>query len=177
MNKKRILLTLVLALIVGTGLWLTLQQRPTPQTSIAIKILPQQLPAFTLKDVEGIARSSSEWDGRILIVNFWASWCPPCLEEIPTLVRFQDRHRSQGVQVVGVAVDNPDQAKAFIRDQGINFPVLIGDDDAIELGKRMGNRIATLPYTAIFDKTGKTLYAQPGKITQDTLEQAIKPLL
>jgi thiol-disulfide isomerase/thioredoxin len=130
-----------------------------------------------MQDTSGATRHSSEWKGKILIVNFWATWCPPCLEEMPELVVFQDQYSSQGVQVVGVAVDNLEQVKSFMELYGINFPVVFGQDDAIELGKKMGNRISALPYTAIFGQNGKTLYAQPGKISIDILESIVKPQL
>ncbi len=177
MNKTKILINLALALIVVIGVWFTLQNRPaSTQAPVTVQTLPEQLPSFALKDTEGTDRDSSEWKGKILIVNFWATWCPPCLEEMPLLIEFQGQYSSRGVQVVGVAVDNLQQVKDFMDVYGINFPVLVGSDDAIALAQRMGNRISSLPYTAIFDKDGRTLYAQPGKITRETLEKALKSL-
>ncbi len=178
MNKTKIAVNLTLAVIVGIGIWFATHDKLAPtKPNMQATTIPETLPGFTLKDTEGVIRNSSEWKGKILIVNFWATWCPPCLEEMPTLIDFQHQHSSNGVQVVGVAVDNLDQVKDFIDTYGINFPVLIGSDDAIALAQKMGNRISALPYTAIFDKNGKTLYAQPGKITQESLEKVIKTLL
>lgn len=178
MNKTKVAISLTLALIVVTGIWFTLNQKPaTTQASAPSRLMPEQIPSFTLKDTEGVVRNSSEWDGKVLIVNFWATWCPPCLEEMPILIEFQEQYSSQGVQVVGVAVDNLEQVKDFIDGYGINFPVMVGSDDAIALAQKMGNRISALPYTAIFSSTGKTIYAQPGKITEESLKKAIKPLL
>lgn len=94
---------------------------------------------------------------------------------MPELVVFQSQYSTQGVQVVGVAVDNLEQVKNFMELYDINFPVVLGENDAIELGKKMGNRISALPYTAIFDQNGKTLYAQPGKVSIDILEGVVKP--
>ncbi len=178
MNKTKIAINLALALVVATGIWFTLHQRPaTTQAPIPSGPLPEKLPGFALKDTEGVVRNSDEWGGKILVVNFWATWCPPCLEEMPILVEFQQQYSPQGVQVIGVAVDNLEQVKDFIDFYGINFPVLVGSDDAIALAKTMGNRISALPYTAIYDQTGKTLYAQPGKITRKSLENTIKSRL
>jgi len=92
-------------------------------------------------------------------------------------MEFQSQYSPKGVQVIGVAVDNLDRVKDFMDTYGINFPVLVGEDDAIELGQKMGNRISALPFTAIFDKQGKTLYSQPGKVTKESLEKTIKPAL
>ena len=178
MNNKKIAIAIALALTIGTAIWFNLQHQPaTTQALPTPKILPEHLPVFTMQDTSGITRNSREWQGKILIVNFWASWCPPCLEEIPELIDLQNRYSPQGLQVIGVAIDDPDQAKSFMQAQGVNFPVIIGVDDAIELGKKMGNRISTLPYTAIFDQQGKTRYAQPGKISKNDLELLIKSLL
>jgi thiol-disulfide isomerase/thioredoxin len=177
-NKIKIATNLALAAIVGMGIWFTFHSQPMDeQYAPATKILPQHLPDFTMNDTKGVDRSSSEWKGKILIVNFWATWCPPCIEEMPTLIDFQDQYSSQGVQVIGVAIDNLEQVNGFIDLYGINFPVIIGQEDAVELGKKMGNRISALPYTAIFDQNGKTIYAQPGKISLNSLEKVIKPLL
>ncbi len=178
MNQKKISIILAMTLVVGTTIWFGLQHQPaTTQALPAPKILPEQLPSFSMQDTAGNTRNSGEWRGKILIVNFWASWCPPCLEEMPDLIKLQEQYSSQGVQVIGVAIDDQEQAKKFMRDQGINFPVIIGVDDAMELGKKMGNRISTLPYTAIFDQQGKTRYAQPGKISKNDLERLVKTLL
>ncbi len=178
MNKTKIAINLILATIVGTGIWFAMHKRPTaPEAPVAVVSVPEQLTAFSLKDTDGVARNSSEWASKILIVNYWATWCPPCLEEMPTLVDFQTQYSPKNIQVVGIAVDNLEQVKDFMDTYGINFPVLIGGDDAIQLSQKMGNRISALPFTAIFDQNGKTIYAQPGKITHESLEKVIKPLL
>jgi thiol-disulfide isomerase/thioredoxin len=177
-NRTRIAINLVLAVIVGLGIWFTFHSQSTaPNEPHVKKILPQQLPGFSMKDIAGVIRNSSEWQGKILVINFWATWCPPCIEEMPVLTEFHDQYSSMGVQVVGVAVDNPDQVQDFVDLYDINFPVVVGQNEAVELGKKMGNRISALPYTAIFDQKGKTLYAQPGKISEETLKRVVRPLL
>ncbi len=178
MNKTKFAVNLALIVILGIGIWLTLEHKATsPNSTMLAKTIPETLPGFTLKDTDGMVHTSGEWKDKILIVNFWATWCPPCLEEMPTLIDFQTKYSANGVQVIGVAVDNLDQVKSFIATHGINFPVMIGSDDAIAVAQEMGNRISALPYTAIFDNSGKTLYAQPGKITKEVLEKTVKPLL
>ena len=179
MNKTKIAINLTLAAVVGLGIWFALhfnQAAPT-KSNTPVSDIPERLPPFILKDIAGVTRNSTDWNGKILIVNYWATWCPPCREEMPALVEFHSQYESQNVQVIGIAVDNLDQVKEFIGNYGINFPIVVGGDDAIELGQRMGNRIAALPYTAIFARDGKTLYAQPGKITFKSLEKVVKPNL
>lgn len=176
MNKTKIAINLTLAIVVGLGIWFAQHHTPTSTKpgSAPIVTLPDELPAFTMKDTDGVTRSSSEWSGKVLIVNYWATWCPPCLEEMPTLIEIQSKYAPQGVQVVGIAVDKLEQVKEFMELYGVNFPVVVGGDDAIQLGQKMGNHISALPYTAIFDQDGKTLYAQPGKISFQSLEETIK---
>ncbi len=179
MNKQKIAINLTLAAVIGLGIWFALHYKSsTPiKPEAPISDIPERLPSFILKDIAGVTRNSTDWNGKILVVNYWATWCPPCREEMPALIEFQNQYAAQNVQVIGIAVDKLEQVKEFIDTYGINFPIVVGGDDAIELGRRMGNRIAALPYTAIFDRTGKTLYAQPGKITLESLEKVIKPNL
>ncbi len=178
MNTTKIAINLTLAVIVGLGIWFALHYEPTPtKPSAPVSSIPEQLPHFIMQDTDGAIRDSKEWRGKVLIINYWATWCPPCRKEMPTLMEFQDQYGPQGVQVLGIAVDDLDQVKEFMNTYGINFPVVVGGDDAIELGQKMGNRIAALPYTAIFDRKGKTLYAQPGMITKAILEKSVKPSL
>jgi thiol-disulfide isomerase/thioredoxin len=178
-SNLKVALSLSLAVLIAMGIWFTRNYNapapviPTPP----VAEVPEQLPSFILKDIEGKTRNSSDWNGKILIVNYWATWCPPCREEMPALIELQNKYGPQGIQVIGIAVDNLDDVREFMNSYGVNFPVVVGGDDAIELGRRMGNRIAALPYTAIFDRSGKTLYAQPGKITLESLEQVVKPNL
>ncbi len=178
MNTTKIAINLTLAVVVGLGIWFALHNQSTPtKPNAPVSSVPGQLPHFVMQDTEGAVIDSKKWDGKVLIVNYWATWCPPCREEMPVLIEFQNQYAPQGVQVLGVAVDDLEQVKDFMDTHGINFPVVVGEDDAIELGKKMGNRIAALPYTAIFDRNGKTLYAQPGKVTEKSLEQAVTPSL
>jgi len=176
--RTKILINLGMALIVGAGIWFgTHHNQPPPKPVLPTGSIPDKLPPFTLMDTEGVQRNNDEWRGKVLVVNFWATWCPPCLKEMPTFIQFQEKYGSRGLQIVGVAVDNLDPVKEFIDTYGINFPVVIGDDDAIQLSQKMGNRISALPFTAIFDRSGKTHYIQPGLVTPETLEKELKPLL
>ncbi len=135
------------------------------------------LPAFTFPDTAGTARNSDEWANRVLVVNFWATWCPPCREEMPVLIEMQREYGPSGVQVVGIAIDDVDLVRDFGDVYGINFPVLIGSTDAIQLANRLGNRFDSLPFTAVFDRSGKTAFVQAGRITQARLEGEIRKLL
>jgi thiol-disulfide isomerase/thioredoxin len=136
----------------------------------------KQLPEFSFVDLEGQPRNSSEWAGKAIILNFWATWCPPCRKEMPLFVDAQREYGEQGVQVIGIAVDDPHMVQDFVDVYGIDFPILIGDTEAIKLANRLGNRFDALPFTAIFDKNGNTTFIQAGQIDAKTLQQAISGL-
>ncbi|MES9858679.1 MAG: TlpA disulfide reductase family protein [Sedimenticola sp.] len=137
----------------------------------------KNLPAFSFVDLKGASRNSSEWQNKLLVVNFWATWCPPCRDEMPLFIETQEKYAAKGVQVIGIAIDNPQMVEEFSEVYGINFPVLLGDVDAMELAERMGNSFDSLPFTAIYDRDGNTRYVQAGMISEETLQQELLPLL
>ena len=169
---------LIAALLLGVGgygahLYLKDQSR-TPQWTGSGSA---RLPSFQLPDIDGDMRDSDEWKGRILVVNFWATWCPPCRKEMPLFIEMQERYADRGLQFVAIAIDDPDLVRDFHDVYGINFPTLIGGAEAIELANRLGNRFDSLPFTAIFDRHGNTRYIQAGEMSQETLERQLLPLL
>ncbi len=136
-----------------------------------------RLPPFSFANLEGEQQASSQWDGKVLVVNYWATWCPPCRKEMPLFIETQQTYGDKGVQFVGIAIDDPDMVQDFVDVYDINFPILIGDTKAIELSNRMGNRFDSLPFTAIFDRQGKTRYIQAGEVSREVLEKELRPLL
>lgn len=135
------------------------------------------LPAFQFPDLEGEIRQSSDWQGKVLVVNYWATWCPPCRKEMPLFVETQKRLQERGLQFVGIAIDDPHLVQDFVDVYNINFPILIGNAEAVRLSTRMGNRFESLPFTAIFDREGNTRYIQAGEVTAEVLERELEPLL
>ena len=111
------------------------------------------------------------------MVNFWATWCAPCREEIPGFVRLQERHGGRGLQFVGIAIDQPDKVADFAREFSINYPLLIGGVESLDLLREAGNRQAVLPYTVVIDRQGKVASRQPGGLKEARLEELVKPLL
>jgi thiol-disulfide isomerase/thioredoxin len=131
----------------------------------------------TLPDLSGQFQRIDQWKGRVLVVNFWATWCPPCRDEIPALIRTQEKLGPKGLQIVGIAVDQPDKVKPYAAEMHINYPVLVGDLEAIDLSRQAGNRMGGLPYTIILDRNGTVIKTELGGVTQDRLERIILPLL
>jgi len=132
---------------------------------------------FSLNDIHGVTHQSEEWQGKILVVNFWATWCPPCLKETPMFVELQDLYAAKGLQFLGIAIDNLDQVKEFIDTYAVNYPILIGNEDAIELAKKYGNRFGALPYTVIINRQGTIVHAQAGEMQREKTEDILRKLL
>lgn len=137
----------------------------------------ERLYSTRLPDMKGHQQPLEQWRGRVLVVNFWATWCAPCREEIPGFVRLQERHGARGLQFVGIAIDQPGKVVDFAREFGINYPVLIGGPESLDLLREAGNRQGVLPYTVVIDRQGKVASRQPGGLKEHRLEELVKPLL
>ena len=134
-------------------------------------------PAFTMADIEGKQRTITEWDSKVLVINFWATWCPPCRKETPAFVELQDQYGEQGLQFVGVAIDEMDNVIDFTDTYGVNYPMLLGNLDAINVSKAYGNRFGSLPYTVIVDRKGVIRQVVRGELEKHVAEKQIKALL
>lgn len=128
--------------------------------------LPEVLPDFVLTDREGEARSIQSWPGKSLIVNFWATWCAPCRREIPLLKQIQESHADEGFQVVGIAVDFRDDVLQYADEMGINYPLLIGEQDALDAVAKFGLPAAGFPFTVFTDARSRIVLTHLGEITE-----------
>ena len=128
-------------------------------------------------DVKGATQSLEQWHGQVLVVNYWATWCAPCREEIPGFVRLQERYGSRGLQFVGIAIDQPDKVAEFASEFRINYPLLLGGLETIELLRQAGNRAGVLPYTLVIDRNGNLVRREPVGLKEARLESLLLPLL
>ena len=133
--------------------------------------------ALSLPDVAGKEQSIGQWRGKVVVVNFWATWCAPCREEMPEFVRAQTEFGAKGLQFVGIAVDQADKVAQFAKELGLNYPTLIGGYGAVELSKTLGNRLAALPFTIIVDRQGHVVHTQLGPLKPDQLRDIVGKLL
>jgi thiol-disulfide isomerase/thioredoxin len=133
--------------------------------------------AASMPDLAGRQTSLAQWRGKVLVVNFWATWCVPCREEIPDFVRMQAEFGDKGVQFVGIAADQADKVALFANEFQINYPLLIGNYGALDLAKRMGNRISALPFTVVLDGNGRMVYRQLGILKVDKIRSIFAELL
>jgi thiol-disulfide isomerase/thioredoxin len=134
-------------------------------------------PQFTLPDLEGTPRSSTEWDGTIRVVNFWATWCPPCIREIPLLMDIQREYAHRDVRVIGIAVDETQAVLDFAAEFEFNYPVLIGQEDAWALGNQFLDGFIGLPFTAFADRSGRIVRVHTGELHREQLEAILAELL
>ena len=158
----------LLALVSGCG------EKQSPQIPL---VEGKPFPSLTLNKLNGGTASTQAFKGKMLVLNVWATWCPPCRAEIPEFIRFQKQYAKQGVQFVGIAIDQKSKVQAYAKEVGMNYPILLGDLAGIELAKRIGNSEGGLPYSVIIDRKGQVITTQIGTLTYDKLEATVKPLL
>ena len=140
-------------------------------------LLGQLRPDFELGDMNGATVSAADFDGKIMLLNFWATWCKPCIEEMPMLTRLQHDYAGRGVQIVGIALDDARKAREFATGLAVNYPILVGSTDTVLAGRRYGNRSGMLPYSVLVDSDGIVRWAYLGALDQEELEAQIKALL
>lgn len=130
--------------------------------------------AVSLPDAEGVQQPLRQWRGKLLVVNFWATWCAPCREEMPMFVAAQKAHGAKGLQFVGVAVDEVPKVKQFAAEIGLNYPSLIGGFGALELSRALGNSLMALPFTIVVGRDGQVVHTQLGPLKKEQLERMIE---
>lgn len=136
---------------------------------------PQYRPDFTLNDLGGKPRSIGEWDGQVVLLNFWAPWCKPCRAEMPILMRLQEDLGVRGLQVLGIAIDDPEPVRRFAAELGVNYPLLADLVPALSVQEAYGD--TRLPYSVLIDRQGVIVFRKAGEITRVEIETALQPLL
>lgn len=133
--------------------------------------------AFSFPDADGQIQTLSQWRGKILVLNFWATWCAPCLQEIPEFIKLQAEHQAQGLQFVGLAIDDAESVKNYQQTANVNYPLLIADQSGMQASKQLGNIIGAIPFTVIVNRDGKVAFRQMGEMTGDEVFAKLAPLL
>lgn len=160
------------AAILATGAGFFAYRATLSDRSVAEAVA--ELMRLRLPDVSGKDQSLAQWRDKVLIINFWATWCEPCLEEVPVLLRVQAKHASNGVKIVGISVDSADKVRQFAIEYRIGYPLVIGGMEVIDLTRRLGNKAAGLPYTVVLDRSGRVVKTHLGGISEVELESAIR---
>jgi thiol-disulfide isomerase/thioredoxin len=152
----------------GAGAWWSqrrLQLQPVPDDAEA---------AFWLTEFDGPHGEKvrmADFRGRPLLVNFWATWCPPCVEELPMLNAFHQAQAARGWQVIGLAVDQPTAVRGFLQRLPLNFPVAMAGFGGTELSRSLGNASGALPFSVVFAASGEAVHRKLGKLTDADLSQ------
>jgi len=134
---------------------------------------PEQV---TLRDLDGNPHDIAEWKGNVIVLNFWATWCPPCREEMPEFVRLQTELGEKGVQFIGVAIDESEAVQEFLKETPVNYPILLGDESAVAWAESLGNRLNALPFSAVFDRNGQLVDVHTGPFSREQLMKVVESL-
>lgn len=141
----------------------------------ATAIMAQEAPQFTLKDINGRTVRLRDYRGKVVLINFWATWCPPCRAEMPELVRLQREHAGQGLQIIGITYppENKTRVRRFARSLKVNYPIVLGTR---QIRARFSSE-ETLPLTVVIDRDGKVTEIISGILLPQEFDEKIKPLL
>ncbi len=169
MNRlANIILIAVVALTAAAAGYLVNQGQNSSGATAA-----RQLLALTLPDPKGSAQSLQQWQGKLLVVNFWATWCPPCREEMPGFSRLQSKFAGHGVQFVGIGIDSADKIQKFSVQTPVSYPLLVGSPGLMEIIGQLGNNAGGLPYTVILGRDGSLQKTRLGAWQESDLEKVL----
>lgn len=132
---------------------------------------------LALLDANGGRQSLTQWRGKVLAVNFWASWCAPCREEMPAFSRTSEEYAAKGVQFVGIGIDSVDNLREFSGQIRVAYPLLVGESDAMQASAAVGNTLMALPFTAVLSRKGKVTQVKLGKMEERELKDALDKAL
>jgi thiol-disulfide isomerase/thioredoxin len=170
--KQSLLITLIAAIALIGGI--------SARTLISIshaESKPAVLTEFSLDDLSGKTHNIKEWQGKVIVINFWATWCPPCLKEMPMFVDMQNQYDSQGLQFIGIALDEAEPVKEFVAAKKINYPILLGGEQGVKIAHDLGNIVNTVPFTVVINRKGEIVDTQMGEVKGDELKDLIVPLI
>lgn len=169
---------LLIALLLAVMTTLAAVKALTPDRSKPANISSSEaLFAASFPDASGKMQPLGQWRNRVLVVNFWATWCPPCREEMPELSGLQEKYQSGGLTVIGLATDDVDKMRESAQKNPLAYPLLAGDFEAASLAASLGNDKNVLPYTVVIGQDGMVVATYFGRLDMRVLEQVLQPLL
>jgi len=182
MNKKTIMAGTAAIFIFGAiiGNFAVNMYNQAPQSAAESEVetlIGSNLPEYRLLSLDGVRENSNQWLGKIQVINFWATWCPPCKREIPVLIKLQNDYKDRDLLVIGIALDEAEAVAKYVEEHGINYPTLAGEDDVVEVSEKLGNDLGILPYTVIADRAGRISFIRYGEVDRKTVENEINKLL
>lgn len=184
--QRFLLFSIALLAGIGGSLAYRFLAQPTPptaqQTTAALRqetpdLVGLRRPDYRLGSSEGKWVTADEFDGKVVLVNFWATWCQPCREEMPMLARLHRELGDSGLEVVGIALDDVAQARQFAAELGIDYPILVGSTDVMTVAQLYGNRSGVLPYSVLVDRSGTVRWTYLGELKEAALREEISRLM
>ena len=170
MNRRNMLYGGVAAAagLAGVGAaWWKFQPHDVP--GLPLEVAAASFWNLSFDTPDGTPLAMSRFKGKLVLVNFWATWCPPCIEELPLLDFFYQENKDKNVQVIGLAVDQPSAVRTWLKARPLNFPVGMAGLGGTELSKSLGNQAGGLPFTVLFGTSGEVLQRKIGTITPEEL--------
>lgn len=191
MNRKFAALGLLAGALLaaaGLALWLDRLDSPTGSGKTGANLSPssatgQEAPillsypallATQMNDLQGNKQSLGQWQGKLLVINFWATWCGPCKEEMPYFDEIFREYSLKGLQIVGIAADPADKVNQFLREVKVSYPLLPDQEGALALSRRIGNRLGVLPHTVIYNDKGEIILNKLGQLSKTDLELIVR---
>lgn len=178
---RRLLVNLVALMALMTGFYLSARYFSEPvvvsQPVAAGDLLGSVRPDFKLGSNKGKFITPDDFSGQTLLINFWATWCGPCRQEMPMLMDLQRKYRSEGLQIVGIALDDAQKASSFVKTFGITYPILLGMEDVFATSAAYGNEEGVLPYSVLVDKNGIVRWQYAGIIQHEKITSLLSDLL
>lgn len=182
MMDRRTWLILILACLAAAGGWWlqyrdahALPSQPPAPVGVTPLAIGDSASAYSLPNLEGQTTTLAKWHGKVVLLNFWASWCVPCLQEMPMLAKFQQEHAADGVQVVGIAMEQPQSAAAYLKHLPVDYPILVGIDADPVPTTIFGDTAGMLPYSVLIDRTGHIRATKLGPLDAATLGEWLTP--
>jgi len=167
-QRARHAIVLAIALAAGFAAFFVsralLEPEPAPPPALKPAVIPEVRPDVTLADREGKPRALSEWDGKPLVINFWATWCAPCRREIPMLNALAREKAAEGLEVIGIAIDFREEVLKYLESNPIAYTVLIGEQDGMDAARAFGMESIGLPFTAFTDRQGRIATIHVGEL-------------
>ena len=133
-----------------------------------------QLTQTVFPDMSGQSHRLQDWTGKVLVVNFWATWCPPCRAEMPAFSRLQQQHGAEGVQFVGIAMDSAENVQQFAAQHPVSYPLLLGSNSLGRLMHDLGNPKMGLPFTLIIAADGRVIASRTGAVSENQMLNLIR---
>lgn len=149
----------------------------SPSTDHSLGLIGERRPDFKIGSQNGEWVTADDFAGKLLLVNFWATWCAPCREEMPMLVDLQSQYGSEGLQVVGIALDDVQKVREFVQAFSITYPILVGSADVMAVNQSYGNQSGALPYSVLVDQQGIIRWQFSGTLQHDELVEILQEWL